>query len=171
MGGKSRRERSATTQSTDFRPGSRASTDSLRPAPPHHPSALQHHHSFHGFTNEEHALAHHLGNPTGMMVDPSLQHFGHPPPDMTMQNAHPAYGPIPAQYELQYPAPIAAPSGAETDDKRKRGPGATATNDKELRELLRKNEQRTLKDVATEVIATERTSKAEKSKQLFAMIW
>jgi len=90
---------------------------------------------------------------------------------MTMQNAHPSYGPIPAQYELQYPAPIAAPSGAETDDKRKRGPGATATNDKELRELLRKNEARTLKDVATEVIATERTSKAEKTKQLFAMIW
>jgi len=66
---------------------------------------------------------------------------------------------------------IPVPSGAETDDKRKRGSAASATNDKELRELLSHNEARNLKDVAAEVIATERTSRAEKTKQLFAMLW
>ena len=65
------------------------------------------------------------------------------------------------------------PSGVETadDTKKKKGSTCTATNDRELRELISKNEGRGLKDVATEVIATERTPRAEKSKQLFAMIW
>ena len=64
-------------------------------------------------------------------------------------------------------------SGVETadDTKRKKGSTCTATNDRELRELISRNEGRGLKDVATEVIATERTPRAEKSKQLFAMIW
>jgi regulatory factor X, other len=64
------------------------------------------------------------------------------------------------------------PQVADTEDKKKRGSAAGgATNDKELRELLKKNNGRSLKDVAAEVIATDRTSKAEKSKQLFAMLW
>ena len=37
--------------------------------------------------------------------------------------------------------------------------------------MLQQNEGRKLKDVAAEVIQTDRTSKAEKSKQLFAMLW
>ncbi|KAK5166747.1 hypothetical protein LTR04_000491, partial [Oleoguttula sp. CCFEE 6159] len=67
--------------------------------------------------------------------------------------------------------PGLAPSGAETDDKRKKGSSASATNDKELRELLVKNDGRSLKEVATEVIQKERTPQAEKTKQLFAMLW
>ncbi|KAF2272770.1 uncharacterized protein EI97DRAFT_385106 [Westerdykella ornata] len=60
----------------------------------------------------------------------------------------------------------------ESDEKKKKGSAsASATNDKELREMLAKNEGRRLEDVAAEVIATDRTSKAEKSKQLFAMLW
>ncbi|KAF2095090.1 hypothetical protein NA57DRAFT_23992, partial [Rhizodiscina lignyota] len=55
--------------------------------------------------------------------------------------------------------------------ERKKGSTSSATNDKELREILSKNEGRSLKDLATEVLATERTSRAEKTKQLFAMIW
>ncbi|KAH5617558.1 hypothetical protein HBI23_254020 [Parastagonospora nodorum] len=43
--------------------------------------------------------------------------------------------------------------------------------DKELRQLLAENEGRHLEDVAAEVIQNDRTSKAEKSKQLFAMLW
>ncbi|TKA64125.1 hypothetical protein B0A49_04863, partial [Cryomyces minteri] len=62
--------------------------------------------------------------------------------------------------------PGLAPSGAETDDKRKKGSSASATNDKELRELLVKNDGRSLKEVATEVIQKERTPQAEKTKQL-----
>lgn len=57
------------------------------------------------------------------------------------------------------------------DQAKKPAPSATATNDRELRELLNKNRGRTLPDVAAEVIATERTSKSERTKQLFAMLW
>ncbi|KAF2463744.1 uncharacterized protein BDR25DRAFT_272684 [Lindgomyces ingoldianus] len=60
----------------------------------------------------------------------------------------------------------------EVEEKKKKGSASgSATNDKELREMLVRNEGRGLKDVAAEVIATDRTSKAEKSKQLFAMLW
>ena len=63
-------------------------------------------------------------------------------------------------------------SGAELhDDKRRKGSAVTATNDKELREMLAKNEGRPLRDVAQEVIQKERTPMAEKTKQLFAMLW
>lgn len=57
------------------------------------------------------------------------------------------------------------------DDKRRKGSAVTATNDKELREMLSKNEGRPLRDVAQEVIQKERTPMAEKTKQLFAMLW
>jgi regulatory factor X len=60
----------------------------------------------------------------------------------------------------------------EVEDKKKKGSASgSATNDKELRQMLLQNEGRKLKDVAAEVIQTDRTSKAEKSKQLFAMLW
>ncbi|KAF2716941.1 hypothetical protein K431DRAFT_234238 [Polychaeton citri CBS 116435] len=57
------------------------------------------------------------------------------------------------------------------DDKKKKGSAVTATNDKELREMLVKNEGRPLSDVAEEVKLKERTPFAEKTKQLFAMLW
>lgn len=57
------------------------------------------------------------------------------------------------------------------EGKKKKGSTSSATNDKELREMLACNEGRALKEVAAEVIAMEKTSKAEKSKQLFAMLW
>ncbi|KAF2452304.1 hypothetical protein BDY21DRAFT_175023 [Lineolata rhizophorae] len=71
----------------------------------------------------------------------------------------------------QQMALAAPPSGAETEDKKKKGGNPTAVNDKELREMLARNEGRSLKDVAAEVIANDRTTKSEKSKQLFAMLW
>jgi regulatory factor X len=70
----------------------------------------------------------------------------------------------------QQPSFMAPPM--EGDDKKKKGSASgSATNDKELRQLLAQNEGRHLKDVAAEVIQNDRTSKAEKSKQLFAMLW
>lgn len=58
-----------------------------------------------------------------------------------------------------------------SDDRKKKGSAVTATNDKELREMLSKNEGRPLREVAQEVIQKERTPMAEKTKQLFAMLW
>ena len=67
---------------------------------------------------------------------------------------------------------VPAQSGPDMhDDKRRKGSAVTATNDKELREMLAKNEGRPLRDVAQEVIQKERTPMAEKTKQLFAMLW
>ena len=64
------------------------------------------------------------------------------------------------------------PAPPEVEEKKKKGGAAgAATNDKELRELLAKNEHRDLKDVAAEVIAADRSTRAEKCKQLFAMLW
>ncbi|KAF2866519.1 hypothetical protein BDV95DRAFT_631678 [Massariosphaeria phaeospora] len=57
------------------------------------------------------------------------------------------------------------------EKKTKASASGSATNDKELREMLSQNNGRDLKEVASEVIAMDRTSKAEKSKQLFAMLW
>ncbi|KAF2679605.1 hypothetical protein K458DRAFT_346573, partial [Lentithecium fluviatile CBS 122367] len=78
------------------------------------------------------------------------------------------------QQQTQHYTASATPSAAsaETEEKKKKGGGAgNATNDKELREMLKRNDGRRLNDVAAEVIATDRTSRAEKSKQLFAMLW
>jgi regulatory factor X len=66
----------------------------------------------------------------------------------------------------------AVPAPIEIEEKKKKNSASgNATNDKELREMLAKNEGRRLQDVAQEVLATDRTSKAEKTKQLFAMLW
>ena len=83
------------------------------------------------------------------------QHYAHPD---VPYNANVRVGSVPATADLH-------------DDKRRKGSAVTATNDKELREMLAKNEGRPLKDVAQEVIQKERTPMAEKTKQLFAMLW
>ena len=53
------------------------------------------------------------------------------------------------------------------------GGGGTknATNDNELRRLLRENEGRTLDNIAQQFQKDESTSKLEKLKQIFGMIW
>lgn len=81
---------------------------------------------------------------------------------------HPSMAPQPQQQQQQhYMAPP-----VDSEDKKKKGSASgSATNDKELRQLLAQNEGRQLKDVAAEVIQNDRTSKSEKSKQLFAMLW
>lgn len=72
---------------------------------------------------------------------------------------------------MQYQPSMSVPPSDAGDDRRRKNSAATATNDKELRELLAKNEKRALKEVAQEVIQKERTPQAEKTKQLFAMLW
>ncbi|RMY70552.1 hypothetical protein D0863_05711 [Hortaea werneckii] len=94
---------------------------------------------------------------------PPNMSFGQDPsymPQDTMYTGHVRVGSVPAHI------------GAEmVDDKRRKGSAVTATNDKELREMLAKNEGRPLREVAQEVIQKERTPMAEKTKQLFAMLW
>lgn len=81
--------------------------------------------------------------------------------------------PMDYNYNMQphQPAQAVPPSLIDNGETKKRGSASSQTNDKELREMLRVNHGRTLSDVAKEVLTTERTSRAEKSKQLFAMIW
>lgn len=76
-----------------------------------------------------------------------------------------------ARMSMQFQPSMSVPPSDAGDDRRRKNSAATATNDKELRELLNKNESRVLKDVAQEVIQKERTPQAEKTKQLFAMLW
>ncbi|KAJ5263901.1 hypothetical protein N7478_011506 [Penicillium angulare] len=61
---------------------------------------------------------------------------------------------------------------SEQGGKKKRGSSSTLANDNELRKLLRQYEGYTLKQMATEVMKHEGAGgKAEKVKQVFAMIW
>ncbi|KAK3716806.1 hypothetical protein LTR37_006156 [Vermiconidia calcicola] len=94
-----------------------------------------------------------------------------------LQNGYPSHDAAYMQQDVHYNnhvrlGSVPVQSGAEGhDDKRRKGSAVTATNDKELREMLAKNEGRPLREVAQEVIAKERTPMAEKTKQLFAMLW
>lgn len=63
------------------------------------------------------------------------------------------------------------PSGPDVEKKDKKNATTTAANEKELRELLEKNEAKTLDDIARDVRQAERTQKSERAKQLFAMRW
>lgn len=61
---------------------------------------------------------------------------------------------------------------SEPGGKKKRGSSSTLANDNELRKLLRQYEGYTLKQMAAEVMKHEGAGgKAEKVKQVFAMIW
>lgn len=55
--------------------------------------------------------------------------------------------------------------------RRKRGSAATQANDNELRRLFRENQGKDLDELANQVQKDESSSKAEKSKQIFGMIW
>ena len=104
-----------------------------------------------------------LGYPSDSTPQPSQPNGMSPPMD-----THPYHTSM--AHQSQQPSFMAPPMEAE-DKKKKSSASGSATNDKELRQLLAQNEGRHLKDVAAEVIQNDRTSKAEKSKQLFAMLW
>ncbi len=185
------RQRSHTSVSTKSiqRPDSRASTTSAisqnDDAHAHHeqaiPATYMNNHGPEAALLQYHAgIAPNHGQMYDMPQHQYQQQFSHP-------HAHSAQFPIQAPYHGQdasyiQPDPgysnharvgsVPVQSGTEgPDDKRKKGSAVTATNDKELREMLSKNEGRELREVAHEVIQKERTPMAEKTKQLFAMLW
>jgi regulatory factor X len=90
-------------------------------------------------------------------------HYGGPPHAME-------YG----QMQAPPARPMSASGTSNGKGKKKGGNATTAANEKheqELKELVEKNRGRSLSDVGAEVLRNERTSKCEKSKQLFAMLW
>ena len=126
----------------------------------------------------EAALLQYASAQNGAQLDPMLQQqFAAQHMQQAMDPYQRPYTPHEGQFMMQEPGfaqmqfgPAMAP-GLEHEDRRRKNSTATATNDKELRELLARNESRVLKDVAQEVIQKERTPQAEKTKQLFAMLW
>lgn len=88
------------------------------------------------------------------------------------------YAPLVGQQDVSY-----IPLGQQTrtgtpqlaltdvDKKDKKIATTTAANEKELRELLERNEHRNLESIARDVRQAERTQKSERAKQLFAMRW
>jgi regulatory factor X len=189
-----RRSRSNTSMSTrSNRPHSRASTTSVhsfeqyQPQPQQsRPAHFSHQPQYNAaFTSEplqpallqaaQHASA--QDNLMSMSLESVQQYLGYPAegtPQPSQQNGmsapmdtHPYHSSMVQQSQPSFMAP---PTDGE-DKKKKSSASGSATNDKELRQLLAQNEGRHLKDVAAEVIQNDRTSKAEKSKQLFAMLW
>lgn len=67
--------------------------------------------------------------------------------------------------------PPTTQAGTDVDRRDKKASNTTAANEKELRELLEKNEHRSLDSIARDVRNAERSQKSEKAKQLFAMRW
>lgn len=55
--------------------------------------------------------------------------------------------------------------------RRKKSSASSQANDTELRRLFKENEGRDLHDVAQQVIKDEKGPKAEKTKQIFGMLW
>lgn len=192
----SRRSRSNTSMSTrSNRPLSRASTTSVhsfehyqQPPPLPRSASFTHQPQYNApFTSEalQPALlqAAQQVSAQDQLINMSLesvqQYLGYPADSTT---AHPEQNPLSAQpvQSHDYHHSLSQQSQAQnfmapamdTEEKKKRSStSGAATNDKELRQLLNQNEGRNLKDVAAEVIQNDRTSKAEKSKQLFAMLW
>jgi len=118
----------------------------------------------HSFDSQSQALQ--------MSLNPQMQaHYqnqgqSHYYPQTSTPFAQPQH---PVEYGyMQAQAQTSAPSDGRP---KKLGSASSQTNDKELRELLSRNQGRTLSDVAQEVLSTERTPRAEKTKQLFAMLW
>lgn len=59
----------------------------------------------------------------------------------------------------------------ELDTTKKPRLSTGQANENELQDMLNSNISRSLEEIAAEVVANERTSHAEKTKQLFAMLW
>ena len=163
------------------RPLSRASTTSAAsPAPELLGQDMQYAQQHFMTSNPEAALLQYAGAQHPGQLEQMMQHtLPTQAMPMGMEQFHQrSYTPHDQQYMMQDPNFAAqmqfqqqmAP-GIEHEDRRRKNSAATATNDKELRELLSRNENRVLKDVAQEVIQKERTPQAEKTKQLFAMLW
>lgn len=115
--------------------------------------------------------------PTHAMHGHSLSHHSLPP-DVTPNGLSAVSVP---HYQSMYDSGIEnhLPDHAMEDQdasepggKKKRGSSSTLANDNELRKLLRQYEGYTLKQMAAEVMKHEGAGgKAEKVKQVFAMIW
>ncbi|KAL4865459.1 hypothetical protein BDV12DRAFT_174560 [Aspergillus spectabilis] len=139
--------------------------------------------------------------PNGVSLDPTLQDAHHPVmpraddfPSHAIHGHHishhslppgiPSHGlpsvPLP-QYQSMYDSGIENHlpdhvlddhETSEAGSKKKKGSSSSLANDNELRKLLRQYEGYTLKQMAAEVLKHEGAGgKAEKVKQVFAMIW
>ncbi|KAG8624194.1 hypothetical protein KVT40_009170 [Elsinoe batatas] len=173
------RSRSSHSMRSMHRPDSRASTTSAAsPAPEMIPQEMYAQQNF-MTSGPEAALLQYAGAQNGMTMDPVMQqHLAAQQMQANMDQFAPRpFTPQEGQFMMQDPAfaqmqfAHAMAPGIEHEDRRRKNSAATATNDKELRELLSRNETRGLKEVAQEVIQKERTPQAEKTKQLFAMLW
>lgn len=124
---------------------------------------------------EQNLSVDHMQQLMAYSADPAQQqhiaHQGMPAQPFEAHTAHVLQAAL-GQGQPQPQRIMSTPVPEVEEQKKKKGSASgSATNDKELREMLLRNEGRRLQDVAAEVIATDRTSKAEKSKQLFAMLW
>jgi regulatory factor X len=103
---------------------------------------------------------------------PTQHHHQLPPQHMGSQPFYPPPQNFQPGYDYHYPQQqLQMPQLSMEQEVRRPRVSTGQTNERELKEMLDKNDHRTLEEVAEEVIATERTSSSEKSKQLFAMLW
>ncbi|KAI9721545.1 MAG: hypothetical protein M1812_002307 [Candelaria pacifica] len=131
-----------------------------------------------------------LTNPNGLPIDPALEnpntHVMSFPSEGGSGN-HPGLEQLPAGDYSAFARPnnpgldvdndiqaqdTPEPGEKDTDEApKKKGSNSSIANDLELRRLHREHQHLSVKEAASMVLQNERTQMAEKSKQVFAMLW
>ncbi|KAI9818541.1 MAG: hypothetical protein M1827_000600 [Pycnora praestabilis] len=150
-----------------------------------------HQHSFQYSPEEGMILqsAQQLANPHGLILDPALedhnnQGMAYPPEGMYGSHAAMADRQLgsysafesrdsqgPENEDLGQDTPEAGAIAKDGDKAQKKGSTSSIANDRELRRLYRENQHLSIKGAAIQVLQNESGTMAEKSKQIFAMLW
>jgi regulatory factor X len=144
----------------------------IQPHPHQHQHQQQHHHQQQQQQHmhqqqQQQQQQHHQQQPQHFMPqDAQAVYFGAPQPmqfnPQQMDYAH-------AQMQQQQHMIVTAMPQLEPEARKPRQ--SAGPNENELKDMLSRNLARSLDELAAEVRANEKTSSAEKSKQLFAMLW
>lgn len=128
----------------------------------------------HGLFDQQQLHGMDLGNNPHMHAQMHNGQSGYYQPQSAPYGSHPQ-GVDYSHMQAPPPARPLSASGTSNGKGKKKGNGvSSAANEKheqELHDMLNRNHGRSLSDVGAEVLKNERTSKCEKSKQLFAMLW
>lgn len=115
--------------------------------------------------------AEHQAQFQNQMQNNTAYYHSHHIPYSTQQTGLEYYGAMPIQESQPQHSQATAQLAMDSEDTKKRGNAKDPNNEKELRKSLEANLGRDLTSVAKDVLESERTSRAEKTKQLFAMLW
>ncbi|KAI9776229.1 MAG: hypothetical protein M1835_005581 [Candelina submexicana] len=185
------RASTASTKSTSTQPSRQHESDAPFDFQQHHQQPQQEQDAFQ-YSPENMIMrsAQQLTNPNDLVIDPALEDPNAHVMSFPSQNGsgnHPGLEQLPAGDFSAFAHPSnhdfdvdndmqaqATPEPGEKDVKeapKKKGSNSSIANDLELRRLHREHQHMSVTEAAVMVLQNERTQMAEKSKQVFAMLW